>query len=87
LQFFQRGSDGYSDGRRAGTYDGVRLAIPGWCAAPFDVREVHSSSFADPSRFPTGSVEFDHALIMRRLESAWEARPPLSQRSHVADHA
>jgi hypothetical protein len=76
-QFFRTASAGYSDGATPGRYDGVRLAIPAWSVRAFDVREARSSLFADPALFPPGSVEFDSALLMQRLESAWEALPPL----------
>jgi hypothetical protein len=85
--FFQRGSAGYSDGARTGTYDGVQLAIPSWSVQPFDVREVHSSFFDDASVFPRGSVEFDNALLMRDVESTWDALAPLTVHPAGADLA
>jgi hypothetical protein len=77
-RFFRQGSAGYSDGALGGAYDGVRLAIPAWSVCPFDIGEVHSSFFFDATRFPRGSVEFDNALLMRAVDSSWEALPPLT---------
>jgi hypothetical protein len=72
-QFFRRGSVGYSNGARAGQYDGVRLELPTWSVRPFDVRKVRSSFFENRAVFPPGSIEFDNALLMRHLDSTWEA--------------
>lgn len=35
--------------------------------AEFEVEEVYSSFFADELRFPSESVKFDHALVMRNI--------------------
>jgi hypothetical protein len=44
---------------------------------PFEVRELGSSFFADPVRFPRGSVIFDHALAMRDVPHSWHGRAQL----------
>jgi hypothetical protein len=36
-----------------------------------EVRRVYSSYFSDAERFPQGSIEFDHALIMRNVAHEW----------------
>jgi len=35
------------------------------------ITEVYSSFFADRNRFPAGSIEFDHALVMRDVRHEW----------------
>lgn len=35
------------------------------------VTRVQSSFFAVRTRFPEGSIEFDHALVMRDLPHEW----------------
>ena len=35
------------------------------------IEKVYSSYFADEKRFPKGSVEFDHTLIMRNIAHEW----------------
>jgi hypothetical protein len=76
-RFFEAGSLGYSATSRAGVYDGLELRSFGWTVAPLEVEHVESSFFSDASIFPTGSVEFDCALLMRRIAHEWHAHPPL----------
>jgi hypothetical protein len=76
-KFFEPGSLGFSatkDGRRL---DGVVLTTSSWRVAALDIERAHSSYFADPDRFPPGSVRFDCALIMRSVPHQWhEAAAP-----------
>lgn len=71
--FFAAGSDGYSVTADCCRLDGMRLHTVGWNVRPLQVERLHSSFFADPQRFPPGSLHFDHALIMRDLAHRWEA--------------
>jgi hypothetical protein len=48
-----------------------------WRVEPLRVEAVRSSFFADRSRFPAGSVEFDSALLMRDIPVTWKAREPV----------
>jgi hypothetical protein len=41
------------------------------------VEKVASSFFENLSLFPTGSVRFDCALLMRDINHEWHAREPL----------
>jgi hypothetical protein len=75
--FFERGCLGYSATKAGDSFDGLRLMIRDWKVEPLDVAEVHSTFFADRSRFPRGSVEFDCALLMRDIDHEWQAAPPL----------
>jgi hypothetical protein len=69
--FFEGGSLGYSVTRDAGRLDGLLLRILDWRIRALSVTEVHSSFFADEKRFPRGSIEFDHALVMRDILHEW----------------
>jgi hypothetical protein len=75
--FFEKGSLGYSATRNAKRFDGLVLETNQWRVEALAVTEVSSSYFADDSIFPKGSVEFDHALIMRNIEHQWHAAPEL----------
>jgi hypothetical protein len=69
--FFRRGRLGYSLTPTPGRYDGLELRCRQWSVEPLDVHDIESSFFGDPSRFPAGSVTFDCALLMRRIEHEW----------------
>jgi hypothetical protein len=69
--FFEHGSLGYSLTRTTGRLDGLKLKTRNWKVAPLTVSMVRSSYFSDKSHFPVGSVEFDHALIMRDISHEW----------------
>jgi hypothetical protein len=69
--FFETGSLGYSVTRDSNRLDGLTLETKQWRVEAFDVRDVSSSYFNDEKMFPRGSVEFDHALVMRNIEHEW----------------
>lgn len=73
--FFEPGSLGYSATRDEKRLDGIRLKTKTWHVEPLDVEHVHSSYFADETRFPKGSVSFDCALLMRDIEHEWLSVP------------
>jgi uncharacterized protein YqjF (DUF2071 family) len=75
--FFEAGSLGYSVTRDPGRLDGLELRTRAWRVEPLDVSEVRSSWFGDPTRFPSGSVEFDCALVMRNVEHEWRSADDL----------
>lgn len=70
-EFFARGSLGYSATGRLGTYDGLELRTHNWSVEPLAITRVESSFFDDVSHFPTGSVQFDCALLMRQIAHEW----------------
>lgn len=76
-RFFEPGSLGYSLTRREGTLHGVVLRTKTWLVEPLAVNEVQSSYFSDSSRFPKGSITFDHGLIMRNVEHEWHGTADL----------
>ena len=69
--YFEGGSLGYSVTRDGGRLDGLTLHTLDWRIHALSVSEVFSSYFSDTSRFPEGSIEFDHALIMRDVQHEW----------------
>ncbi len=75
--FFEAGAVGYSPRRDGRQLDGLFLRTPNWSAEPLAVEEVFSSYFADRCSFPSGSVVFDCALLMRNVSSEWQAIPDL----------
>ncbi len=70
-RFFECGSLGYSVTRNPERLDGLRLKTLDWRVRALTIERVESSYFADRVRFPGGSVEFDHALIMRDIPHQW----------------
>lgn len=75
--FFESGSLGYSATTTEGRYEGLELRCKRWAVTPLDVEEVESSYFEDRRRFPSGSVEFDCALLMQDIEHEWLGRAEL----------
>ena len=77
--FFARGSAGYSATENPNCCDGLELHTDGWHVEPLEVRSVRSSFFDDTSRFPTGTIHFDCALLMRNLAHEWRVLPRMER--------
>jgi hypothetical protein len=75
--FFETGSIGYSVTREPERLDGLELRTSRWQVEPLDVSNIYSSYFADGTKFPEGTVEFDHALVMRNVEHEWHSADDL----------
>jgi hypothetical protein len=75
--FFEPGSVGFSATASGRRLDHVVLTTHGWSVAPLAIEHVESTWFADPMRFPAGSVTFDCALIMRNVDHEWHDGPSL----------
>ena len=69
--FFEGGCLGYSVTRDDTRLDGLLLRTLEWRVQALAVTTAHSSYFGDNTRFPAGSVEFDHALVMRDILHEW----------------
>ena len=69
--FFEGGCLGYSVTRDASRLDGLLLRTLEWRVQTLAVTTAHSSFFDDTSHFPSGAVEFDHALVMRDIVHEW----------------
>jgi hypothetical protein len=76
-RFFAAGSVGYSATRGGDHVDGLQMRAVTWRMEALEVETVHASYFADRTRFPPGSLEFDSALIMRNIENEWQMLPTL----------
>jgi hypothetical protein len=69
--FFEKGAVGYSPNNKK--FDGLRLKAYKWEVRPLTVEQVKSSFFEDESVFPKGSIKFDNALIMTKIEHEWQS--------------
>jgi hypothetical protein len=86
-EFFAQGSLGYSVTGQAGRFDGLELRSFAWKVQPLAVDKVESSFFEDRALFPSGSVEFDCALLMRGIDHEWHGRESLVVDSQACCHA
>lgn len=75
--FFEAGSVGYSATRDPSRFDGLELRCRRWCVEPLQLEALKSSFFDDKSRFPSGTAQFDCALLMQSVEHEWLGRPDL----------
>ncbi len=78
--FFERGNLGYSVTRDGKRLDGLLLRTLQWRIRALSLTKVHSTFFADRNRFPQGSIEFDHALVMRDIPHEWHMAEDLHAR-------
>lgn len=85
--FFEGASLGYSITRDGNRFDGLILRTLEWRVRPFEVATVRSSYFDEPGRFPKGSVEFDHALVMRDIIHEWRGAEDLFLRQAAPGYA
>ena len=76
-EFFEKGSIGYSVTREPERLDGLELRTTQWHVEPLGISNIYSSYFADQAKFPEGTIEFDHALIMRNVEHEWHSADDL----------
>lgn len=75
--FFSLGATGYSATHQPNHFHGMELRSLDWAVTALHVEEHYSRYFADVTRFPRGSVEFDNALLMRGIAHEWRSRPDL----------
>jgi len=71
--FFEKGEVGYSPNGKK--FDGLKLEVYNWKVKPLEVRKVKSSFFENETLFPKGSVKFDNALLMTKVEHEWNSIP------------
>ncbi|MCP3919555.1 MAG: hypothetical protein GY711_28810 [bacterium] len=76
--FFEHGSMGYSPAKDGDVLEGMELHTDDWRVEPLQVTRVESSFFDDTERFPAGSVRFDSALLMKRIQHQWHALPEVT---------
>jgi hypothetical protein len=75
--FFEEGALGYSVTSDPDRLDGLTLETKEWRVEPLQVSRVYSSYFSDEEKFPKGSIEFDHALIMKNVAHEWHSAEDL----------
>ncbi|MEP6569728.1 MAG: DUF2071 domain-containing protein [Acidobacteriota bacterium] len=75
--FFEAGSLGYSVTHDPNRLDGLNLKTEQWLVEPLEIRTISSSYFSDETKFPPGSIEFDHALIMKNVAHEWHSAADL----------
>jgi hypothetical protein len=78
--FFEKGAVGYSPNRNK--YEGLKLQAYTWQVRPLEVQNVHSSFYANEEVFSKGSIHFDNALLMTRVEHEWKS---MKDKPHAAD--
>jgi Uncharacterized conserved protein (COG2071) len=71
--FFEKGELGYSPNKTK--FDGLKLQAYNWKVSPLDVSNVQSSFFENEKLFPKGSIKFDNALLMTKIEHEWHSVP------------
>lgn len=69
--FFETGSLGYSPSKNTKQLDGLLLQIENWNVSAFDLSRVYSSFYDNKEIFSNGSIEFDHALLMKNIAHKW----------------
>jgi len=72
-KFFEAGCVGYSSRPDSCQLDGLLLKVSDWQVSPLAVNLVQSSYYDDRTIFPSGSIEFDHALLMRDIPHEWHS--------------
>ena len=73
--FFEAGCVGYSPKPKSDQLDGLLLKTLDWDVSALAVESIRSAYFDDRSIFPEGSIEFDHALLMRDIDHEWHMQP------------
>jgi hypothetical protein len=71
--FFENGAIGYSP--KGNSYEGLELKTYKWQVQPLKVQNVHSSFFENRNVFPPGTIAFDNALLMTKVEHEWNQIP------------
>lgn len=75
--FFEAGCVGYSPKPKSDQLDGLLLKTLNWKVSALAVESIRSAYFDDRSIFPEGSIEFDHALLMRDIDHEWHIQPSM----------
>jgi hypothetical protein len=83
-EFFEAGCLGYSARPGSCTLDGLLLVVGDWRVSPLEVQHVRSAYYDNRSVFPPGSIEFDHALLMRDIVHEWRSEPAMTRERPTA---
>lgn len=73
--FFEKGSLGYSATKGGKELDGITLHIENWKVEALNLDSVSSNFYENEEILPKGSIEFDHALLMRNIAHEWHSAP------------
>ncbi len=73
--FFEKGSLGYSVTKGGKELDGITLQIENWKVEALNLDSISSNFYENETLFPKGSIEFDHALLMRNIAHEWHSAP------------
>lgn len=76
-KFFEAGCVGYSTRPNSCVLDGILLKAKDWRISALSIGKVHSAFYSDKSVFPEGSIELDHALLMRDITHEWHSEPAM----------
>lgn len=74
--FFRSAPLGYSATVRGDWVEALELVCGRWSLEPLEVERVESSFFENDDVFPSGSVAFDSAFLMRDIPASWRPREP-----------
>ena len=76
-QFFEAGCVGYFSRPDSCKLDGLLLKVDDWKVTPLKIERVSSSYYDNRSIFSEGSIELDHALLMRDIPHEWHSEPEM----------
>ena len=79
-RFFENGCVGYSSRPDSCRLDGLLLKVDNWQVSALEIDHARSAYFDDPALFPTGSIELDHALLMRDIPHEWHSEPEMTSK-------
>lgn len=77
-KFFENGCIGYSSRPNSCVMDGLKLEVTDWKVTALNVIRVSSAYYDDRNLFPEGSIELDHALLMRDIPHLWHSEPNMT---------
>lgn len=69
--FFEKGAVGYSPNKDK--FEGLQLQTYKWQVQPLEVQHLHSSFYENEAVFPKGTIQFDNALLMTKVEHEWKS--------------
>ncbi len=72
-RFFEAGSIGFSVRPKSCQLEGLHLEVKDWKVSALQTEFIRSSYFDDRTTFPAGSIQFDHALLMRDIPHQWHS--------------
>jgi len=86
-EFFEAGCIGYSSRPDSCKLDGLLLQVSDWHVSPLAISHARSGYFDDHSIFPPGSIELDHALLMRDIAHEWHSQAEMVSDQPAANKA